>query len=315
MKYHSHNHHIHLAHLHIILLIICNCVVKMCLKGKNSSSLPQTIDKKMCIDPEIAWNDNCTYIYYGDYLSMSKPKTDLTILQLNICGMINKQTELYKLLTGENKNKVDVALICETWIRPENQNRVNIAGYNYEGKDRTGKKGGRVGIFLNDQLKYRHRKDLEEGGPCIESLVVELKGNKENTLLTSCYRAPNMDQKNFIEAYQTLLEKLRKCSKNVIIGLDHNMDLLKSSGQKLTNSFFDLNLINGMYPCITKPTRIMHSTATLIDNIFCNQELYRDCKSGIIIDDISDHLPCYTIIESFNPTKNSEQFVYKRKII
>ena len=92
------------------------------------------------------------------------------------------------------------------------------------------------------------------------------------------------------------------------------MDLLKSLSQKLTNKFFELNLSNGLNPCITKPTRITHSTATLIDNIFCNQELYRKTTSGIVIDDISDHMPCYSVIESFVPTINEDILIRKRNI-
>ena len=65
----------------------------------------------------------------------------------------------------------------------------------------------------------------------MESLVVELRGDRESTLLASCYRAPNMNQKEFISSYQSQLELLKKNSENIIIGLDHNMDLLKSSSQ------------------------------------------------------------------------------------
>ena len=165
--------------------------------------------------------------------------------------------------------------------------------------------------MINESLKYKRRKDLETDNSDMETLIIELKSDRENTLIASCYRAPSMDQKKFIESYQSQLETLTKYSKNVIIGLDHNMDLLKSSNHKLTSTFFEMNLMQGMYSCITKPTRITHSTAMLIDNIFCSQEMYRNSKSGIAIDNLSDHLPCYSVIESFKPTEISEQLIYK----
>ena len=50
----------------------------------------------------------------------------------------------------------------------------------------------------------------------------------------------------------------------------------------------------GLYRLITKPTRITNITATLIDNIFRN-ELQFQVHSGLLITDISDHLPVFAI--------------------
>ena len=50
-------------------------------------------------------------------------------------------------------------------------------------------------------------------------------------------------------------------------------------------------------PLITKPTRITKSTATLIDNIFTNNANKTGHQSGILLNDISDHLPIFTITE------------------
>ena len=71
---------------------------------------------------------------------------------------------------------------------------------------------------------------------------------------------------------------------------------------------------HSLNPCITKPTRITHSSATLIDNIFCSQDLYRRTSSGIVIDDISDHMPCYSVIESFILTILVDTYMTKRKL-
>ena len=80
----------------------------------------------------------------------------------------------------------------------------------------------------------------------IETLVIELKGDYESTLIASCYRAPNVNQREFISSYQTQIELLKKNSDNIIIGLNHNMDLLKCHSQRLTNKFFEINL--SMWP-------------------------------------------------------------------
>ena len=73
------------------------------------------------------------------------------------------------------------------------------------------------------------------------------------------------------------------------------MDLLKSEQNSNTKSFIDIILDNGMFPLITRPTRITKSSATLIDNLLVSWELYYNSLSGIIINDMSDHMPCISV--------------------
>ena len=51
-----------------------------------------------------------------------------------------------------------------------------------------------------------------------------------------------------------------------------------------------------MYPLINRPSRITEYSATLIDSIFTNN-LITDKLSGLIINDVSDHLPAFSIIK------------------
>ena len=51
-----------------------------------------------------------------------------------------------------------------------------------------------------------------------------------------------------------------------------------------------------MFPLINKPTIITNHSATLIDNIFTNAFRISHC-SGILVNDLSDHLPIFTIRE------------------
>lgn len=57
-------------------------------------------------------------------------------------------------------------------------------------------------------------------------------------------------------------------------------------------------LSNSYIPVISKPTRVTETSATLIDHIWVNNlELSEQpkFKSGIVVDDISDHLPVFLI--------------------
>ena len=190
---------------------------------------------------------------------------------------------------------------------------MNIPEYTLLSKEQIGKKGG-VGILVKDGLKFRHRPDLESDFIALEHIVVELKGDKEPIILASCYRAPNSDQSEFLASYIALLNKVNTESKHDVIGLDHNLDLLKGSKHRNTHEFLERNLENRLLPCITKLTRITHTTATLIDNVFCSKVLYHYSKNYILIDDISDHLPCLCIFDNIFPMQLSTSYVFMRKL-
>ena len=93
-------------------------------------------------------------------------------------------------------------------------------------------------------------------------------------------------------AFENLIKLICKSSSHSIIGLDHNLDLLKANYHKPTQSFLENVLSNQHVPCITRPTRITKSSATLIDNILVSRDIYNSTKCGIAIRDLSDHFPC-----------------------
>ena len=64
-----------------------------------------------------------------------------------------------------------------------------------------------------------------------------------------------------------------------------------------------------MYPLIDRPNRITEYSATLIDNIFTN-DLITDKLSGLIINDVSDHLPAFSIIKNnFNKSRGEKNIL------
>ena len=75
---------------------------------------------------------------------------------------------------------------------------------------------------------------------------------------------------------------------------DFNINLLNQDMHKGTNDFIDQLYSLGLYPLIDRPSRITTSSATLIDNIFTNQSNCDTCN-GLLINDISDHLPVFSI--------------------
>ena len=105
------------------------------------------------------------------------------------------------------------------------------------------------------------------------------------------YRAPGQNPSKFVTEYEELISHMNSTGLPVIIGLDHNLDLLKHKNHNPTLRFVEKNLDLNMVPCITKPTRITKSSATLIDNIFVPLNLVPNVSSYIVMEDMSDHLP------------------------
>ena len=64
-----------------------------------------------------------------------------------------------------------------------------------------------------------------------------------------------------------------------------------------TNEFLETNLKSNLMPCVSKPTRITTTTATLIDNIFISEKLIGHTSPSIIVNDMSDHLPIHIILK------------------
>ena len=133
----------------------------------------------------------------------------------------------------------------------------------------------------------------------LEHQIVELKTDTKYILVVSGYRPPNTNVRSLLTEYRNLIKSLKKCKHHeIVIGIDHNLDLMKEHIHKQTSDFLELNLTNDLLPCITKPTRITHKTATLIDNIFVSLNLQQQLIPFILTDDISDHLPTVAILEN-----------------
>ena len=115
------------------------------------------------------------------------------------------------------------------------------------------------------------------------------------------YKPPNVDIEQFNQNLTIILGKAcntqAKHLPDIILGMDHNMNLLNGSSHAATQQFIDRVSQLDLYPTITRPTRITHQTATLIDNIFVREELHHNFESTILLEDISDHLPILTMLK------------------
>ena len=178
--------------------------------------------------------DNCDYVDITEKL-ISSDKS-FSIIQLNIRGILGKQSQLTNCLRQPSKHSnAQVILLQETWLKKSTESRVKIPGYTFAGSHRKHKKGGCVGILVPNSLDYRERKDLTLDISGFENITLEIKTHNKSIILSSLYRPPNCKENEFLKNYKRWMnkfstEELRK----LIKGLDHNLDLLKSDKHKPT---------------------------------------------------------------------------------
>ena len=175
-----------------------------------------------------------------------------------------------------------------------------IPGYNLTKFNRQNKVGGGICIFSRNDLNIKIRNDLiiDNSASNIESLFIEILNEKsKNIIVGIIYRPPHNKFNDFEGDLKTILSRLDKRNKPCYIMGDFNIDLLKYDQCNFSNLFFNQLSSSGYIPLITRPTRITKSTATLIDNIFTNNLSRTEHLNGILFNDISDHLPIFTITE------------------
>ena len=120
-----------------------------------------------------------------------------------------------------------------------------------------------------------------------------------------------------MKEYKTVLASLKdlKLSNHeLIVGMDHNFDPLKSANNNTTSRFLDLNIDRDLTPCITKLTRVTNKTATLIDNILISNKLHYNYTPFVVTDDLSDHYPTLVVLHNIEKCKKDKVKIIKRKI-
>lgn len=129
--------------------------------------------------------------------------------------------------------------------------------------------------------------------------------------LKDIYRKPGSN----IDKFNSYMERLFTSTKqkDMYVCGDYNIDLMNPNpNHKATDEFIEVMNSMGLYPTITKPTRVTSSSACLIDNIFTNNMEHK-MRSGELMNYISDHLPVFLTSEcNYKEKRKSKEIIYKR---
>ena len=182
---------------------------------------------------------------------------------------------------------------------------------------------GGVALFYRKNYKVEVLKDLQINSVSDDIIDVdELWLNTETdngskSTIGIIYRHPKSSLTKFNDRLYTVLEKINsnKLIETCFIAGDFNANLINFDHHNPTETFLNNFISNSFLPCIHLPTRITYKSATLIDNIFIFQRKVKKAQqliSGSFYSDITDHLPCFAILEY--PSKIPKQTRPKIKI-
>jgi len=147
-----------------------------------------------------------------------------------------------------------------------------------------------------DDRQFDVRNDLFIRIIIVLSLFVETYTPSRQKYIVGCiYRPPDQDIDRFNVDFDCLLGKITTEKAKFVLAGDYNINLFKHDVHGETENFVNNLYANFSMPVICRPTR----SVTLIDNIITN-DFHEDCVAGVMIADISDHLPVFYV------SKNSE---------
>ena len=189
------------------------------------------------------------------------------------------------LLTHGTESVQNVVLgLSETWLTASvGDGVVSVDGYKTYRRDRAGKAGGGVLIFVPSSIKSVRKRDLEADD--IELIWVEVRAAGKCYLVGSVYRPPRSPNE-WMDSLHRVLD-LALCEEaDVILLGDFNCNLLKqdSCAAPLCSMLSELNLSQ----LIEEATRVTQTLSSLIDHLYTsNPDLFT--RSGCCCTGISDH--------------------------
>lgn len=238
-------------------------------------------------------NNTCNYYADSEFDSVIESNGSFSLIHLNCRSMYSNFDKIHDYL-NTFKNKFTVIALSETWLTDDKGFDFPFDGYELFFVNRVSKKGGGVALYICSDLKC---KIIESMTTVIENLMecitVEIEMKKQRNIMVTCiYRTPGSSIKTFSDNLEQLLVEMNENKMSIICG-DFNINLLNVCNHPGSSDFLDLMYSKGLYPTITKPSRITSSCSTLIDNIFTNILENSKIKSGLLINDITDHLPVF----------------------
>ena len=230
-----------------------------------------------------------------------------SIFNFNIRSLSKNHVELVTFLS-QLTLKFDFICLCETWSTSMSFLKNIFQGYKCKYVLPKSSKCGGVALFYRENYKVEIIKDLKINSSTddiidVDELWVSTEtDNGIKSTLGIIYRHPKANLTKFNDKLYSVLQKIdsdKAIDMCYVVG-DFNVNLINHDIHHPTEIFLNNFISNSFLPCIHLPTRVTYKSSTLIDNIFILQKKTKKVQNlttGIFYSDISDHLPCFAILE------------------
>ena len=144
---------------------------------------------------------------------------------------------------------------------------MNIDGFVFERRDRVGKLGGGLLIYIASHIIYKRRNDLEQSD--VENIWIEIKFPHNKPLLINfAYRPPNSNQ-DWIDKYENQLLTVEFNDTNFLLFGDYNINFNFSSTCLYSNTKW-AKLIKDfeLHQHITVPTRVTRNSSSIMEHVY-----------------------------------------------
>jgi len=170
----------------------------------------------------------------------------------------------------------------------------NLPNYSFECSLRSNSRYGGVGMYIHNSLNYKIIGGIKISGA--ESLCLSINYKNNNYIILLIYRKPNCNLfEFFISLEQSLITLHIDKNKCILMG-DLNIDLNYFNND--SNKYLSILNSNNLDQLIFVPTRMSHTSSTIIDHLFTNiNDYYINC--GTINTCIADHIPIFLVFKNF----------------
>ena len=242
----------------------------------------------------------CKYHDLNSQNNMFNSSKNLFLLHLNIRSLQKNHDNLCEFL-DQLPIKPHLIGLSETKIKHQPFLDISLPNYNFIHAASPTNAGG-VGLYISDSLEYEILgiNSIDTSG--CESLFIKLSNltSKHLAIVGVIYRHPKNNIALFTDKLSTILDSYLKQPYDITLVGDFNINLDPEKCQTEAWHYLDTLLGFGLFPVITKPTRVTATSKSLIDHIFTNITT-RTISSGIYQSDITDHFPIFCLIHTNAP--------------
>lgn len=219
-------------------------------------------------------------------------------MHLNIRSIFKHFNDLVSSLKT-TRCKFDIFGCSETWLNDKSfVDILNLKGYKLFYKNRIGKLGGGVCLYVNFRLQAKVNTNVDFDDPSDYLFInIELPNGNKTHCWNNLSPPPESNLNVFRDKLEEALYTINRKNNNCILMGDFNIDISREDATK--HDFINTLHLFSLFPMINMFTRITHLSKSTIDNMITNIH-NPTLESGVLLSDITDHFPIVLFVNLFH---------------